>query len=369
MLTLQLLELLSVVATKGISRQLDQTSIPLSIDNICITPCNERDMHAQATEAQNENGHKANVCAIANGRTHVDFRGVKFFAMETLAAIRQDPLPCHIEWKPDIDSLPSLQGLLGAPEEGDFSPFILLEQMVVLRIIQTYPRIKGIEPSEPHLVKHQNWLATQIRKFQSGQYTRVPQAHDWVNMTPEERDVIYQSLSNDVALRRLECANKRPRFIVVDDLVRNSFDRMVDIYEGLVSPLEVMLEDDRWQRFFQANRFKETYNSFLSLLGHSRPAMKILEVGAGSGGTTAMILQGLHPSGGSRMYSEYVFTDTSSAFFVAAKEKFAQYSNVTYKSLDITKDPLEQGFEAATYDLVVCDNVCHSTDSNMAFAR
>ncbi|KAF7556646.1 hypothetical protein G7Z17_g1283 [Cylindrodendrum hubeiense] len=84
--------------------------------------------------------------------------------------------------------------------------------------------------------------------------------------------------------------------------------------------------------------------------------MKVLEVGAGTGTLTMNILKGLHAPDGRRMYSNYVFTDVSSGFFVAAKEKFAQYTNLTFKTLDITVNPVEQGFDAAAYDLIICDN-------------
>jgi SAM-dependent methyltransferase len=45
------------------------------------------------------------------------------------------------------------------------------------------------------------------------------------------------------------------------------------------------------------------------------------------------------------------------------KERFAEYSGLEFKTLDIGKDPLEQDFEAETYDLIIARNVIHATPS------
>jgi SAM-dependent methyltransferase len=55
------------------------------------------------------------------------------------------------------------------------------------------------------------------------------------------------------------------------------------------------------------------------------------------------------------------FTDISSGFFPAAKERFAAYQGIDFKILDIGKDPIEQGFEAGSFDLIVASNVLHAT--------
>ena len=92
--------------------------------------------------------------------------------------------------------------------------------------------------------------------------------------------------------------------------------------------------------------------------------LRILEVGAGTGGTTGSILP-LLP----RDRTDYVFTDVSAGFFGAAEERFAACPFVSYRVLDIERDPLEQGFAAGSYDLVVASNVLHATRDVTASAR
>ena len=83
---------------------------------------------------------------------------------------------------------------------------------------------------------------------------------------------------------------------------------------------------------------------------------RILEIGAGTGGTTANILPHLNPN-----QVDYVFTDVSSSFTVSAQKRFANYPFVRYLPLDIEQDPSTQGFESHQYDIIVAANVLHAT--------
>jgi hypothetical protein len=57
------------------------------------------------------------------------------------------------------------------------------------------------------------------------------------------------------------------------------------------------------------------------------------------------------------MYGQYVFTDVSSGFMAAAMEKFSHEQCMEYKVLDITLDPVEQGFDPHSFDLIIASNV------------
>ena len=85
--------------------------------------------------------------------------------------------------------------------------------------------------------------------------------------------------------------------------------------------------------------------------------LRVLEIGAGTGGTTAYVLPALPAD----RVEEYVFTDISRRFLSAAKEKFAEYPFVRFEVLDIERSPAEQGFPDAKFDMVVASNVLHAT--------
>jgi len=55
--------------------------------------------------------------------------------------------------------------------------------------------------------------------------------------------------------------------------------------------------------------------------------------------------------------NEPSYTDISSGFFINAKERFRDFGGIVYKALDISQDPIAQGFEKHSYDLIVAANV------------
>ncbi len=86
--------------------------------------------------------------------------------------------------------------------------------------------------------------------------------------------------------------------------------------------------------------------------------IRLLEIGAGTGGTTSYILPELPPE-----QTEYLFTDIGGLFITKAQDKFKDYPFVRYQTLDIEVDPTTQGLEKQKYDIVLAANVLHATTS------
>jgi malonyl CoA-acyl carrier protein transacylase/SAM-dependent methyltransferase len=84
--------------------------------------------------------------------------------------------------------------------------------------------------------------------------------------------------------------------------------------------------------------------------------LRVLEVGAGTGGTTAALLPALAPSKPS-----YVFTDVSDFFLAHAADRFEEYAFVDYARLDIEQPPAAQGFTLGGFDVIIASNVLHAT--------
>jgi acyl transferase domain-containing protein/NADPH:quinone reductase-like Zn-dependent oxidoreductase/NAD(P)-dependent dehydrogenase (short-subunit alcohol dehydrogenase family)/SAM-dependent methyltransferase/acyl carrier protein len=83
--------------------------------------------------------------------------------------------------------------------------------------------------------------------------------------------------------------------------------------------------------------------------------LRILEVGAGTGGLTSHVLPLLE-----RDLHSYIFSDVSAAFFSGAMQKLAGFPAVEYKILDLEKPGTEQGFEAGSFDFIIGTNVLHA---------
>ncbi|KAI4160859.1 MAG: hypothetical protein LQ342_005384 [Letrouitia transgressa] len=136
---------------------------------------------------------------------------------------------------------------------------------------------------------------------------------------------------------------------------------LVSVLRGDAQLLEVMLQDNMLDQFYMEGRGFQYLNTcvarVIEQIIFKHPHARILEIGAGTGGTARSILDKVGDA-----YSTYTFTDISSGFFEKAAEKFADNQNkLTFKVLDIEKDVAEQGFEDQSYDIVVASNVLHAT--------
>ncbi|MDY0163516.1 non-ribosomal peptide synthetase/type I polyketide synthase [Desulfobotulus sp.] len=95
----------------------------------------------------------------------------------------------------------------------------------------------------------------------------------------------------------------------------------------------------------------------------NRP-LRVLEVGAGHGGTTGIILDCFKPEA-----TEYIYTDISDYFLENAAEKFRAYPFLSYRRFDLNLPPEAQGLPRRYYDLVVASSVLHDTRDIAATLR
>lgn len=97
----------------------------------------------------------------------------------------------------------------------------------------------------------------------------------------------------------------------------------------------------------------------ISLIGDHVPSgqkIRVLEIGAGTGGTTSHVLPVL-----AGHTAEYVFTDVSALFTAKAKEKFKAYPFMQYRLLDVEQSSESQSFQPQQYDIILASNVLHAT--------
>ncbi|TDD47733.1 beta-ketoacyl synthase N-terminal-like domain-containing protein [Saccharopolyspora elongata] len=87
---------------------------------------------------------------------------------------------------------------------------------------------------------------------------------------------------------------------------------------------------------------------------------RILEIGAGTGATSAIVLDAIRAEG--LAVREYRYTDLSRAFLEHAERSYGPTSPfLTYGILDIEHAVAEQGIPVGEYDVVIAANVLHAT--------
>nr|UBX54524.1 polyketide synthase [Aspergillus sp.] len=138
---------------------------------------------------------------------------------------------------------------------------------------------------------------------------------------------------------------------------------LVNIVRGTTPPLKVLTQDGMLDRLYVEGLGARDGNIDLGVmvkqLAHQHPRMRVLEVGAGTGGTTRTVLDAL-----GKQYASYTYTDISTGFFENARTMFGQHSSkLNFKTLNIENSPSDQGFAEGTFDMVISSNCLHATRS------
>ncbi|KKY33188.1 putative polyketide synthase [Diaporthe ampelina] len=145
------------------------------------------------------------------------------------------------------------------------------------------------------------------------------------------------------------------------DLITALGEALPAVCRGTLPTLQVLMENDMLNRFYKEGLGFPQANlhlaSLVSRFSHRYPHIKVLEIGAGTGGATAHVLKALSPQ-----FESYTYTDISPGFFENARSLFHEYlPKMTFKTLDVERDPVNQGYEEESFDLIIASNVLHAT--------
>lgn len=195
---------------------------------------------------------------------------------------------------------------------------------------------------------------------------------DWLehhvqSLSSEERQAAVALTDVEFEAQLDSFAEAFPSWSLYPHVARN----LPDILAGHVDPLQVIFDSDHAKAFY-ASLFQTVcgdgrLEKFLDLAAHETPAMRVLEVGAGTGGMTVHILSALkarESRSGAMAFSEYMYTDISPVFFETAKTRWEVEglgSRMAFKTLDMEQSIPDQGFEEGSYDMLIAGSCVHAT--------
>lgn len=346
-------QLLIVNQHQGDPTLLKQLSMPTYIDEAYIFGGAKEFRVTATSHTDHMNAWSGNAFATANDKVVLELNDLRVSAMGASSEAEEKPKNAvELVWKPDIDFL-DVKDLIGTPL--DLRQYLIaLEKYFFLLAIDTAKSVAGLDVKEGHLDKFRSWIIRFVEKTSKGEHKLLPEGKELASLSESNRLSLLRSLTAE-----LEAGPVASAAIALRRVHESAKAR----YEGTVDTLEVLLEDGILTQIYAFFDNGWDYSTLLQSLGHNKPTLRVLEIGAGTGGTTKNLLEGLRSEFGERLYSKYSFTDISSGFFVAAKERFKDYQNIEFSVLDISKDPLEQGFEEGGYDLILAANVIHATPS------
>ena len=91
----------------------------------------------------------------------------------------------------------------------------------------------------------------------------------------------------------------------------------------------------------------------------SEEPLRVLEIGAGTGATTDVVVPRLKISAGI-LKIDYLFTDISNFFLAAARERFKDCPWMRFRIADIDKDFIQQGFQTESADIIIAAGVMNN---------
>ena len=348
-----LLHLISVAAYRGLSRLVHQSVVITTIDEMYARePEEAMKVYAEADFSQS-GSMNGDVVAMSGGNVAFSVKGLHVSPPGGADDEEKDAhAAAELEWRDDISFLDANK--LIRPASGFEGVNAQAERFCLACLVESHHQMQNMEPSKSHLQKYQDWIASHHELAVSGQYPNVEDSASICALDSTQRKNLIEDLFAQLV--------KNPSAAAFAEGIYSIYNRCGDIFSGQAEALDVLMEDGKLTRVYNGMEAHD-HSDFFRALGHHKPDMKVLEVGAGTGGLTYKILSSMRNVYGDYTFGSYTYTDISAGFFVTAKERFKDVEGIEYRVLDISQDPLEQGFEAESFDLIVGTNVLHATPS------
>lgn len=367
--TLDTIFQMSLPALTGMKEPLKVPMVPTFVENIFISssikavPGDELNGYAFAKDSGYRLKDSQIVVWDTEG-THpqVIIRGLRSMALSAMTTgnvLSESPtnvrkLCLQQSWKEDIDLMTREQAIRVFRRAADAFQHvdpIIIEELELAAFVYLQRALKTFTPDQangftPHLKLLYGWMQHHQDLALKGVLEH--QSLDWLNRDPDYEKQLLLRVAEQTADGKLLC---------------HLGEHLESMFSGEVEALQLMLEDDLLYDFYRygvgSNEMNAQIAEYIDRIAHKQPDISILEIGAGTGGSTLPILQKLGGhQGTSPCFSSYTFTDISAGVFEKAADKLKEWGScLTFQKLNIEEDPEMQGFGLGTYDVVIAVNV------------
>lgn len=165
--------------------------------------------------------------------------------------------------------------------------------------------------------------------------------------------------------------NKWPSYSAYIELLDECLIHMKEILQGTLLGTSVIFSEEKSDlltNVYKNNSYIDQFHNIISqaiycdlqLLKENEFAsrkIKILEIGSGTGGASAGILEKIQ----SVQNISYYYTDISKSLVEYGKRTYGHYDFVIFQKFNIEKDITEQSLKLADFDIVIAYDVLHAT--------
>ena len=352
---------LSIIAShSGMFSRLKTGHLPVGFERMTFWP--QKIRHANPTclvhAEANTSGPRsfiADAVMLADDQEPI-FEAIemRFNAIEQLDVASFSPRQPYsrLIWKPDFDmittkSIPSIYPKMHA----DIST--RLNDLASKQIVQFHedcPEFFRSGSTVPHLQKFLHWMKEKV----SATSSENPKPSDSSSLRLDRGKEI-EELAAELCPLSSECR-----------IMCHMYEKLPLIFRGEMTGIQAALQNDLLNDLYEKGQLLSEGNrrlgSIIEFLSHQNPALRILEIGAGTGSATREVLRALKGDTSHRRYKEYLYTDITTSFLGHAEQKFADYGGITYATFDMEKPSVKQGYQAV-YDLVLASNAVHATSN------
>ena len=265
----------------------------------------------------------------------------------------------------------------GAPEMEELLYQLLWSQLQSLGLFREKQVIlTNLREQAGISASYDRWLKESLELLERQQYlqfnrvssTRLHETYNILGPTQSESTILWQRWDEHKERWR-QNADLKAQVVLVETMLC----ALPAILTGERSATEIMFPNGSMQLvegIYQHNVTADYFNEVLAtlvatylqnMLARDRDThIRILEIGAGTGGTTSRVLQMVQPYQAS--IAEYCYSDISEAFLRYGQRRYAaEHPYLTYQLFNVEKALAGQGIESGSYDLVIAANVLHAT--------
>ncbi|KAL8974140.1 MAG: hypothetical protein Q9197_001624 [Variospora fuerteventurae] len=334
-------------ALQGKSELLPSAMLPTRVDNLWISA-------PGAADTSEELAVQAHAHGLVHGFRHAEFSmlgralhsGATLISISGLRAVFMTDTPqgyrphasknlCYnVDWRPAISHLdnPAISALCRTPVQATQNR----PSKDFLRLAAGVFITKALRDERSHQValkplwhqKYTAWMhhALAVLHADNPTYSGLR----WVDILTrhELQDQILSELKENVSPI---C----PLYVKIGS-------RLPDILAGRLNALTYLFDDDQLTRFY-ANHLRDHITSkmsaYVDLSAHQNPNIRIIEVGAGTGGMTKAVLKHLFQEGapetGTPRFANYTYTDISASFVESFQNIFkGNEHRAVFRTLD-----------------------------------
>lgn len=354
------------------------TAIPSKVHRVWLAakgwkpPSTKEAIHATSivvSKARREAEVQSNALTSDGSMLLAELEGIRLTVINDMSTTKnqeesiQNTHAWKLLWLPDIDlmSKPEInQWCTPVLQKNDDEPFQFYEKLTLLHyhyLNQVVRAASYHDPAAyskaPHLRQYLHWAMEQIQKMGSSDNFHLRSSLEDCSTKPNHMDQLEDWLANT--------SPQGKAHVVVARHLQRIFHSDIDPLELLfASPLLVNMYAE-----FGRQKNMVALSRYLQLYSHKHPDAAYIEIGTGTGGSTTPILQSLAGDDDNQAsmtdvsYSSFTATDISETFLKAARTQLARFPNIYFKTLDIERPVVDQGYTSTSYDVVVAANVLH----------